>query len=380
MNRISVLHIIHTLEHGGAEKLLLSTVREMKNSVNLTVCSMYGNDQLIEDFEAEDIPIFRLNWKNKYNPLIVFKLMQIIKQVQPDLVHTHLFFATVYGRIAARLGGIPVISTEHNESNWNKNWFSRVAYRLSARYASRIVAVSEAVKTALINKGQIPASKVSVLHNAIRVHEFRKSTPADRMHYNEFVVGSVGRLDHRKGFDVLLRAISKIKDSDIPIKCILVGAGKEERKLKRLAAALKIEEQVVFVGMQKDILPYLRQMQVFVLPSRNEGLGIALLEAMAAGCPVVASHVGGPAEIIEHGSNGWLVPPENSGALASAILRLQDGNLAQTLVRNAQRTVSEKFSMKNYVSKLMLEYSKILNMKPEYRKKTHLLNQHQNTV
>ncbi len=109
-NRIKVLHIIHTLENGGAEKL--STARNLNTLLQVEVCSMYGNDELAPAFETEKINLYLFNRRNKYNPLIIFQLFKLIKKVQPDIVHTHLFFATVYGRIAAWLCNIPNITTE----------------------------------------------------------------------------------------------------------------------------------------------------------------------------------------------------------------------------------------------------------------------------
>jgi len=131
--------------------------------------------------------------------------------------------------------------------------------------------------------------------------------------------------------------------------------------LKRLASNTGIKKTVDFAGSQSDILPFLNQMDVFVLPSRTEGFGLAILEAMAAGCPVIASDTGGIPEIVEHEFNGLLVPVEDSQALASAIVRMKDRDFANTLAENAKKTIAAKFSMDNYIKDLLQEYKNLLS-------------------
>ncbi|MFQ5639063.1 MAG: glycosyltransferase [bacterium] len=359
--RITVLHIIHTLELGGAEKFLLSVARSTKDIVNVKICSMYGHDHLTKAFETENITTIRLNRKNKFNPLIILELSKIIKSVQPDMIHTHLFFATIYGRIAAKMSGVPVITTEHNESNWRSgNIIAKIAYKLTAWNNTRIIAISEAVKSALVQDVKIQTSQIAVINNGISLSEFTESKQNSRVFRADFVVGSVGRLDVRKGYDVLLQAVAHLKSNNFKIKCILVGDGKERDQLQLLAKKLGIKDDVIFAGFQFEIQSYLAGMDVFVLPSKTEGFGIAILEAMAAGCPVVASNVGGIPEIIKPGVNGLLVNPDDAEQLASAILKLQDRQLAQKIIANSKNTVSE-FSIEKHIPKLMAEYQKLLN-------------------
>ena len=151
-NRIKVLHIIHTLENGGAEKLLLSTARNLNTLLQMEVCSMYGNDELAPAFETEKINLYLLNRRNKYNPLIIFQLFKLIKKVQPDIVHTHLFFATVYGRIAAWLCNIPNITTEIPIFNSGKSalYFFRKHYSRWKTQALTILILIEILLSYLV--------------------------------------------------------------------------------------------------------------------------------------------------------------------------------------------------------------------------------------
>lgn len=362
-NQIKVLHIIHTLEIGGAEKLLLSTVAEMKKKMNVKICSMYGNDELYDSFKSLNIEIFRLNFRSKFNPLIIWKIYQLIKLTRPDLIHTHLFFATFYGMITANLCRVPVIVTEHNESNWqSKNILLKIANRFNARNCTRMIAVSNKVKSTLIERSKVHSSKITVINNCISIQNFNHKKGESRSYPdNELIIGTVARFDFRKGIDVLLNAIAYIKPQVNEVKCILVGDGKEKAHLRQLVKELNIEKNVEFAGMQEDILPFLKKMHMFVLPSRTEGFGIAILEAMAAGCPIIASNVGGIPEIIENEVNGLLVQPDDNIALANAILRLNNRDFAKRISQNAYDLVQKKFSGKSYISKLKREYSKALN-------------------
>ncbi len=362
MKKIAVLYIIHTLEKGGAERLLLSTIREINKILNVNVCSMYGKDDLIQLFSMENIHVFRLNWRNKFNPLMIFELIRVFRKTRPDIVHTHLFFASFYGGIVAWIFRIPFLTTEHNISNWeNKNLMVLIANRFISNLCSQRIAVSEAVKSAIIQRNGIHKSKIKVIRNCIDIKEFRKSNKIENYNrINEFTVGSIGRLEDRKGYDILLRAIANLNSMGISIKCLLVGEGKDEKKLKLLATALGIRNIVEFVGSQLEVSLYIQKLDVFILPSRSEGFGIAILEAMAVGCPVIASKVGGISEIITHEVNGLLVPVEDIHALAKSILRLRNFQFSKLLVQNAYKTVKKNYSATTYSKKLIKEYKSLV--------------------
>lgn len=341
--------------------MLLSAIREQNKSDEIYVCSLFGNDILLAEFRQSCREVFCFDFRTKFNPCVIFKLYRFIKKIKPDIVHTHLFFASFYGQIAAQLSNTPALCTEHNVSNWQRRqWLVKRGLAIYCRLTHHIIAVSSVVKNAMIETG-IPEFKISVLHNAINIKSFLCDRNDNNAEKRKLIIGTVGRLDYRKGIDVLLRAIALLQKQHA-IKCIIIGDGPEKDNLKRLSQQLKIENDVDFKGAQTNIRPYLQQMDIFVLPSRSEGFGVALLEAMAAKLPVVGADTGGITEIISHKENGLLFETENEADLAEKIGYLLENNSgSQKMIDNAFQFISNQFSIDNYTENLKKRYLQILS-------------------
>jgi glycosyltransferase involved in cell wall biosynthesis len=167
----------------------------------------------------------------------------------------------------------------------------------------------------------------------------------------------VGRLDHMKGVDILLKAISDLREGGIRTFCTIVGDGPIKKDLQNYARALAIDDQVVFPGTCSDIVPYLQQASVFVLPSHSEGVPNVILEAMAFALPIIATAVGGIPDIIQDGRNGLLIPPADSAALRLALARLlSDQDLAAKLGTQARRDAESCYSLNKIVDKYLELY------------------------
>ncbi|KAA3656194.1 MAG: glycosyltransferase [Calditrichaeota bacterium] len=352
-----ILHIIHTLEYGGAERMLLSTVRAQSRTEDVYVCSMYGNDLMKDKFKLICRDVKLLNFKHKFNPLIILKIYKLIKKYDVDIVHTHLFFSSVYGQIAAKISGVPALCSEHNISNWEKNnKLVKMGLNFYSRLARRILVVSEAIKNAAI-ENRIPVEKIIVLHNAIDLNLDPFINTGRKKQNHIFTFGSVGRLDSRKGFDILIKACSIVRKR-YDCHCVIVGDGDERVRLTSMIQELNLQSTISLVGAQSDVWSFLVLMDCFVLPSRNEGFGIAIIEAMAAGIPVIGSRVGGISEIITDTDNGLLFDSENVDDLCKKMVWIiENKNAASEMSARALHLVREKFSIEVYNLKLLGIYN-----------------------
>jgi len=374
MQKIKVLQIITGLEAGGAERLTLSiAVRIAKMNYDSRICALYGEGALANEKKNADVKIIKLRKKHKVNPFIILDIYKIIKENKPDIIHTHLIHATLYGRIAAILAGVRIIfTTEHNTSNWKKKYFLiNLLYRLTAKSNKKIFAISEAVKQSMINIGKIDSSKIEVLYNGIELAQFRNqllNVPIKDHEYKQPVIGTVGRLDIRKGHKYLLDAAVEILKHYPEATFLIIGDGDQEKNLKQQVTSLGLSHRnIKFLGFQKNVVNYLRLMNIFVLPSLEEGLGLAILEAMAAGIPVVATAVGGITEIVKHGETGVLVEPKNSNVLAEAILQILNNPVqADSFCEQGKKLVEKKFHVDLMVKNIANFYDQYIRKLRHY--------------
>jgi glycosyltransferase involved in cell wall biosynthesis len=225
--------------------------------------------------------------------------------------------------------------------------------KVLAKRTEGIITVSHALKLELERECGIPGDKVSVIYNGISLPYAGKGEDVRwrlGIGLDAIVIGSVARLIPSKGIQHLLDAIPLVKDYCGDIRFMIVGDGPYEGTLKMRAKDLGVEGDVIFTGYVTTVWDYLDAMDVFVLPTLSEGLGVSVLEAMAMGKPVVASNVGGIPEIIEHGQNGYLVPPGDAAALASAIIYLiKNAHLRNTFGQKGRERVMTHFSAERMV-------------------------------
>ncbi len=235
-----------------------------------------------------------------------------------------------------------------------KGSFYRTVERWAEPHFDRVITVSEYLRDAMI-KDKVPANLISAVPNATQMK------PASRaeglalrqelgIRPDERVIGTVGRLELAKGQDLLLQAVAGLRQEHGNVRCLIAGSGRLEPVLKRQAAELGIEDLVIFTGFRKDVPQVLAAMDIFALPSRTEGIPIALLEACISSLPVVAARVGGVPEVIHHAENGLLVEPVDPGDLSDALgTLLDDEALAKRLAAQASIDIPIRFSLDEMV-------------------------------
>ncbi|GJL65082.1 MAG: glycosyl transferase [Nitrospirales bacterium] len=304
----------------------------------------------------------------------LWALFMLFRQERPAIVHTHTSKAGVVGRLAAWLAGVPiVVHTPHGHVFYGHfgnvlSWVFKIIERLFARGTSKIIALTEAEKHEHLQCHVGRADQFRSVFSGIDVTQYRAASVARQnsphrfgCSVNAMVVGSVGWLTSIKGHQYLIEAIAKLKPRYPQLHCLIVGSGPLREELSKLAAGHSVASAVHFLGHMEDIPSCLAAMDAFVLPSLNEGMGRALIEAMAAGLPVIASNVGGVPAIVQDGQTGLLVPPGNSDALAEALERyLQSPEWANMIGAAAQEYISTRFDVSSMVRGVESVYDEAL--------------------
>jgi len=305
---------------------------------------------LSQGVETHVIPIhgmFDWKWGRQF--------YEFLKSNRVSLVHAHEFTANTYGTLVARLAGVPVVATIHGKSYFVDQLKRRLAYRATCRLATTVV-VSEDLKRFVCMSIGIPPHRLRVVYNGVPDMDplpgtfytgLREELAVPPHH---LIVGVIGSLYPVKGHAYLLQAIPDIVKVKGNTTFLFIGRGEMEAQLRQQAHDLGVERHVRILGFRDDVPRLLGLIDVFVLPSLSEGLSVAILEAMAAGKPVVASQVGGNAELIVDGETGYLVPPMNPSALSAHILALLgDDSLRQRLGDAGRKRAAETFSLQQMV-------------------------------
>jgi len=292
-----------------------------------------------------------------YGVRALMNLAKALRSVQPDVVHSSSVEANVLCAVACRF----IRHTRHVAEEvgvpLDRSRLARIVDGLALRSASSVIADSPQVKAYLVNTEHVCPTSVLVYPP---VADLRRFGTAEAARDRDLVV-SVGRLDHAKGHDILLRAVALLTPRHSSLRVRLFGSGPEAENLLRLAQDLGVSANVDFCGEVTDVAPHLATPGCFVLPSRTEGSPVALVEALAAGCAVVATRVGGVTEIVESGSNGFLVPPEDPKALAEAmgtVLTMSAGDY-ESLSRAARQSV-RTFTPDAFAGTAVLAYEAVL--------------------
>jgi glycosyltransferase involved in cell wall biosynthesis len=363
-NRIKVLHLLASLPVGGAEDLVAAMVRGLDAARFDVQAAAIGPVGVVgEELRRAGYPVHSLGLDLKGDPdlKIVLHLRRLLKDLKPDILHTHLYHPNYYGRLAALgLGLKGVVASVHNSYTTVK-FHRRVWNYLLGLVTDRILVSSPQVWQDVHRYDAAPPAKLQIIPYGIRLEELDQDlTPADakdRLGVSGFCLGVVGRLEEQKGHRFLLEALPHLAREISDLNVLLIGDGRLREDLQRQVRELKVEHRVNFLGTRRDLPLLFRAMDVFVQPSLWEGLPLALLMAMGAGLPPVATRVSGVMEVIEDGVNGRLASPGDSQALAAAIADLaRQPHLREQMGDAARQTVAEHYSQPAMLKKLAALY------------------------
>jgi len=366
MEKIKVLYVITSTGFGGAERLLLSHLKLLDHKkYKFYVCSLREKpDDLFQEI-SQYAETTNLKIKNKFNPLAITGLIKLFRKINPDIIHSHLFQARFYSTIAHFFYNRSVLIThKHNNVNPKKHNIFIFFEMISIFFNKKIIAISNSVKKSLIKYELIPSSKIFVLQNGVDYQKFNGIAKSKIISNNEqIIIGTVCRLEEQKGIRYLLLAMKIILTKFPTVQLEIVGDGSLLDELKELTQKIGISNSVNFFGKFAEVIPFYKRMNIFVLPSIYEGFGIVLLEAMAAGIPVVATNVDGISEVVIDKESGLLVPPKNPEGIANAVINIiENSELTEKLVMEGYKRAA-LFDIKEHVIKLDNFYKKLLAVK-----------------
>lgn len=361
---MNVLHIISTLEIGGVELQLLEVLKRLDRSrFNSIVCCLNRGGALTDDFLKLGIEVIVLRRRFRFDPLLIKQIIRVVKEKRIDIVHTYMFTANSWGTLSSRIAGVPVIINSVRDIEVWKKRHHRFIDRMLFPSVDVIITNSDATRDFMINNGRLDREKFVTVYNGIDVSKF---TPCTSGLDNESpTIGTVARLDEpKKGLIFLIGAMEIIIREMPHCQLVIAGDGPSRGDLEEIVRVRGLKENVKFLGFRRDIPKLLAGMDVFVLPSLWEGLGNAVLEAMAMGKPVVAANVGGIPEVVINEKTGFLVSAGNSAALADAIIKLLKSPEIRAEIGKAGRNrVEENFRIEKTVEKLQSIYNELIRRK-----------------
>jgi glycosyltransferase involved in cell wall biosynthesis len=365
----SVFHYTDSRVFGGAEQALLILIESLDRCAWQSTL-LYGDTPQLSLLPQR---AKALGARVRSVPEIPYTLdgaryvpgfVQELRRARPAVFHAHLSwpFAAKYGLVAALLARIPaVIATVQLFPDFRVRRSTAVSERLIAAGMGRYIAVSRDIAQRLVERLHWPAHKIEVIHNAVQVERFGHPANSDLRRAlsggDRPILLTVARLDSQKGHDVLLRALAQVPGAQL----VLAGDGPERTALEAQASALGLSDRVLFVGHRTDVSELLAASDIFVLPSLYEGSSLAVLEAMAAMRPVVATAIGGTNELIVHRESGLLVPPTDPDALAVALRQaLASPQLRNQLAKKARLRVEQHFSASTIAERISGLYEHLL--------------------
>ncbi len=371
-----ILHLISSVGLFGAERVAIELSKSLKKTYHCepilgVIRNVYNpHEEISEEAKRNDILYTVFSCRSQLDFKLVFSIREFIKKNRVDIIHCHGYKSNFYGLLASK-GQVPSVTTNHNwlTAHWKLKTYCFLD-SLWIRFFDRIVAVSNEVKKDML-RYKIPEEKIRVIDNGIALERFAKLVETknmkNRLGFDEKIriIGTIGSLVIEKGHIYLLEAARQILDVVKDLKFLMIGDGPLRKPLEEKSEELGIKKHVIFMGQRKDIPELLMAMDIFVLPSIKEGLPVALLEAMAAKRPVIATRVGAIPKVIENKDIGILVEPKDINELRDAIMNLiNDPGRRNLLAREGFSRVCMDFSSDEMGKHYLKLYKEITNSIP----------------
>jgi glycosyltransferase involved in cell wall biosynthesis len=365
-----VVYLAHAFMVGGAEEMVLNLVRHLPSRFAPHVCCIHEAGPIGEEIRRTGTPVTVLGLNpGVRRPFDVGGIRRYLRDTRPDIVHTFLLTASLYGRLAAILEHVPiVIGTEVNIYE-RKRRHHAWAERMLMSGTDRVIVSAASVRDFYIRQVHADPAKVDVVYNAV---DFAQANPTRSREATRAalgipldvpVAGVIARLTEQKGHRFLFEALARTPDL-AGVHLIVVGGGDLQSSLVAQTESLGIRSRVHFLGPRRDLGDLLAAMDVFVMPSLWEGLPLSLVLAMGASRASVATRVAGIPEVVDDGRTGLLVPPGDAVALGAALARVfGDATFRQQLGASASAAVRPRFNVERYVESIVGIYDRLLARK-----------------
>ena len=368
-----IAHLIDALGWGGAQTLLLTFAESaQKYDVETMVIGVKPDRKkspLPDLIRENGARVISLTHRKIYDPAAVPTIVRLLKKEKIELVHTHLSHSNIYGCFAGKIVHIPSVATLHNtHTNTYSTWRIRQSLEhCCLRYGvTRVIAVGQNVAAAY--SSIVDPNKLDIIPNAVKsgkkISQEKKNALRSELMMGDssrVLIVAVGRLTEQKGYYDMLTAFAQVCRQRTNTFLAIIGLGHLDEKLKEYASALNIMKNVHFVGSRADVPEILAASDIFLNASHWEGLSIAMLEAMAAGLPVIATKVGDAEKLLANGG-GVLVDAKDVQSLTVALVHLLDDQATRHLMGNlAKEFVEENYSADVWFEKLLATYSRAIS-------------------
>jgi len=363
---LKIFFLTTHLNSGGITSYLFTLTKGLiKQGHQVTIGSSGGNT--VKDFQRIQAQMLALSIRTKselsykiYFPLR--RLKRYILDNEIDIIHSQTRVTQVMGQLLKRYSQRPYISTCHGFFK------TRLARKLFPCWGDGVIAISSAVQDHLRSDFHIAKQQIALIESGIDMDDFSLVSEDIKLQRKESLalgqdplVGIIARLSDVKGQDVLIASFAKVIQQFPRVKLLIVGQGKTDEQLKQMVRAQKLEDYVIFKPVVNNTLAWLHVLDIFVMPSRQEGLGLSIMEAQAAGLPVIASKVGGIPSLIDDGETGLLVEPENIEDLSQAIVKLlKNKDMSRKIGLSARAKVKTSFSSERMVQDTINFYLSII--------------------
>ena len=373
-----VAHVVLRLDVGGLERVVLRLLERLDRSrFTPIVVAIDGPGSLAPELGRIGVPLHLMPRRRGLDARLVFELARFFMRERVDLVHTHNPSPHLYGAAAAALAGkldvsrakVPVVHTKHGRNTPDAPR-KVLVNRLASRLTDRVVAVGHDTSRVILDIEHVDPSRVITIPNGVDPEEFRPDRDAQAARRtlgvspDSLVIGCVARLALEKDHASLLRAFGLVRARLPEAELVLVGDGPLRPSLEGLAASLGLSQHVRFAGARPDIAALLPAFDVFALASRTEGLSLTLIEAAATALPIVATDVGGNAEVVVHGETGLLVAPADCEALATALCTMLTSPQRSAFGARGRARVALHFSLSSMTARYEELYVELMNASP----------------
>lgn len=367
-----VFYLLDSLNVGGTETQAVELARRISTAgYDVTLGCLRAQGPLLQKLQGTDVEVKEFHPQGGIDsPSGLYQMLRLswfLRRERFDIVHTHDLWSNLLGVPAARLAGVPaIVSSRRDLAHFD--WYQgkrRVWLRRVQNLSGAVLANATPIREALIAEDGFAPEKVRVIHNGVDIEKFQVPRDRDRLFPgvgDAKLIVLVGNMHTDvKGHPWLIEAANAVVREFSLARFVLVGEGEQRAAFEKQVATLGLERNFLFLGHRSDVAEIIACCDIAALPSRAEGLSNAVLEYMAAGLPVIASRVGGNAELVQDGVTGLLVPPEDSPALAAGLIRLlRDPALARQTAENGHKFVVQNFSFERLVHAVDALYSELL--------------------
>jgi glycosyltransferase involved in cell wall biosynthesis len=391
---VKVLHVQKVAGIGGSERHLLSLLPALAGAgldVRMLMAATDEANRFAEAAGARGIPLRVVPAGPHLNPALVTALAREIRAFRPDIVHTHLVHADIHGQLAMAAGRAVRVSSVHSTPAFYRREPFRTGARLAGRHAGAVIAISDHVRGFLEDLRLVPADRVRVVHYGIDASgwpleesERRQAREQHGLHPADVAVGIAARLIPGKGHSLLLEAVAHARRENPQLRLLVAGGGPLRVELEREAERIA-PGATTFVGFVNDIRAFMNACDVLAFPTQpalGEGFGLAALEAMASGRPVVATDVASLPELVVDGETGFLTDPRSVEELAAALAALAgNGDLRERLGARGQDRARATFSLELMVERTLAVYHEALGrMRPRRIRRRRALGSNRSAV